>query len=143
MTPVQMLAGLEEVKGLAETAQRRSANETLRTQSTAGVVRTVTIANEVARLHKRTAFRAEDEHSDWDIALTCFVGTMDRTLLKELQAVASDPRLKRTPTDEAWKERARTLHNILALPTTKGQRKMVRKVPDQNGYGAYRSFVLR
>ena len=78
------------------------------------------MANEVARLNKPTAFSgAEDKYSDWDFALTCFVGTMDGTLLKELQAVASDPRLKRTPTDEAEKERARTLSSILALLTTK------------------------
>ena len=58
MTPEQMLAGLqEEAKGLAETVQRLSSeNETLRTQSTAGTVRTVTMANEVARLNKPTAF---------------------------------------------------------------------------------------
>ena len=84
MTPEQMLVGLqEEVKGLAETVQRLSSgNETLRTQSTAEAVRTVTMANEVARLNKPTAFSgAEDEHSDWDIALTCFVRRMDGTLL--------------------------------------------------------------
>ena len=102
------------------------------------------MANEVARLNKPTAFSgAEDEHSDRDFALTCFVGTMDGTLLMELQAAASDPRVKRTPTDEAGKERARTLCNILALLTTKGPRKMVREVPDQNGHEAYRSLVLR
>ena len=41
------MAGLQkEVKGLAETVQRLSSeNETLRTQSTAGAVRTVTMAN--------------------------------------------------------------------------------------------------
>ena len=33
---------------------------------------------------------------------------MDGTLLKELQAVTSEPRVKRTPTDEAGKERARS-----------------------------------
>ena len=138
MTPEHMLAGLQaEVKGLAETVLRPSSeNETLRTQSTAGAIRTVTVANEVARLNKPTAFSgAEDEYSDWDCVLTCFVGTMD-ALLKELQTVAPDPRVKRTPADEARKERARTLHNILALLTTKGPRKMVREVPEQNGYGA-------
>ena len=80
MTPEQMLAGpQEEVTGLAETVQRLSSeNETLRTQSTAGAVRTVTMANDFARLNKPTAFSdAEDEYSDWDFALTCFVGTMD------------------------------------------------------------------
>ena len=63
------------------------------------------MANEVARLNTPTS---EDEFSDWDFALTCFVGTMDGTLLKELQAVASDPSVQGTPTDEARKERART-----------------------------------
>ena len=61
------------------------------------------------------------------------MGTMDDTLLTELQAVAADPRVKRIPTDEAVKERARTLYNILDLLTTKGPRKMVREVPEQNG----------
>ena len=68
---------------------------------------------------------------------------MDGTLLTELQAVAADPRVKRTPTDEAGKERARTLYNILALLTTEGPRKMVREVPEQNGYEAHRGLVLR
>ena len=68
---------------------------------------------------------------------------MDGTLLKELQAVASDPRVKRTPTNEAGKERARTLYDILALLTIKGPRKMVREVPDQNEYEAYRCLALR
>ena len=63
--------------------------------------------------------------------------------MTELQAVAADPRVKRIPTDEAGKESARTLYNILALLTTKGPRKMVREVPEQNGYEAYRSLVLR
>ena len=61
-------------------------------------LRTVTMANEVARLNKPTGFIGdEDEYGDWDFALTCFVGTMDGTLLKQPQAVASDPRVKRTP----------------------------------------------
>ena len=51
--------------------------------------------------------------------------------------------VKRVPTDEAGNERARTLYNIVALLTTKGPRKMVREVPDHNGYEAYRSLVLR
>ena len=81
---------------------------------------------EGARLGEPTAFSgAEGKFSDWDFALTCFVGTMYGTLLKEPQAVASDPRVKRTPTDEARKERARLFHNILALLTTKGPRKTV------------------
>ena len=96
------------------------------------------MANDVARLNKPTAFSgAEDEYSDWDFALTCFVGTMDGTLLEELKAAASDPRVKRTPTDEAGKERVRTLYKTLPLLTTKGPRKMVREVPVQNGYAAY------
>ena len=91
-----------------------------------------------------TAFSgAEEEYSDWDFALTCFVGTMDGTLSTELQAVAADPRVKRIPKDEAVNERARTLYNTLTLLTTKGPRKMVREIPDQNGYEAYRSLVLR
>ena len=135
-----MLAGLQdEVRGLSETVRRlASKNVTLRSQSTVGAVMTVTMANEVAPLNKPTAFSgAEEEHSDWEFALTCFVGTMDGTLLTELRVV------KRIPADEAGNERARTLHNILALLTTKGPRKMVREVPDQNGYEAYRSLVLR
>ena len=100
------------------------------------------MANEVARLNKPTAFSgAQDGLSDWDFALTCFVATMDATLLKELQAVASDPRVKRIPTDEAGGERARTFYDILALLTTKGPRKMVREIPDPNGYEAHRSIV--
>ena len=51
--------------------------------------------------------------------------------------------MKRIPTDEAGNERARTLYNILALLTTEGPRKMVREVPDQNGYEVYRSLVLK
>ena len=146
MTPEQMLAGhQDEVRGLSETVQRlASENETLRIRSTIGAVRTVTMANEAARLNKPTAFSgAEEEHSDWEFALTSFVGTMDGTLLTELRAVAANPRMKRIPTDEAGNERARTLYNITALLTTKGPRKMVREVPDQNGYEAYRSLVLR
>ena len=80
-----MLASLqEEVKGLAETVQRLwSENETLKCQSRSGAVRTMTMANEVARLNKPTVFSgAEDELSDWDFALTCSVGTMDATMLK-------------------------------------------------------------
>ena len=104
MTPEQMLAGLQdEVRGLSETVQRlASENETLRSQSTVGAVRTVTMANEVARLNKPTAFSdAEEEYSDWEFALTCFVGTMDGTLLTKLRSVAANPRVKRVPTDEA------------------------------------------
>ena len=82
------------------------------------------MANEVARLDKPTAISsAEDEYSDWDFALACFVGTMDGTLLKELQAVAADPRVKRTPTDEAGNVRPRTLHNILGNADDKGAKK--------------------
>ena len=40
-------------------------------------------------------------------------------------------------------QRTRTLYIILALLKTRGPRKMVREVPDQNGYEAYRSLVLR
>ena len=108
MTPEQMLASLqEEVKGLAETVLRLSAeNVILKSQSSSEAVRSVTMANEVARLNKPSAFTGtEDEFSDWDFALKCFVGTMDGTLLEELQAVSSDPRTKRVPTDEAGKER--------------------------------------
>ena len=144
MTPEQMLAGLQdEVRGLSETVQRLAPeNETLRSQSTVGAVRTVTMANEVARLNKPTAFSgAAEENSDWEFALTCFVGTKDGTLFTELQAVTADPRVKRIPTDKAGNERARTLYNILALLTTKGPRKTVREVPDQNG--SYRGLVLR
>ena len=58
-----------------------------------GAVRTVTMANEVAMLNKPTAFSgAEEEYSDWEFALTCFVGTMDGTLLTELRAVAAKPK---------------------------------------------------
>ena len=102
MTPEQVLAGLQDkVRGLSETIQRPAyENETLRSQSTVGAVRTVTMANEVARLNKPTAFGgAEEEYSDWEFALTCFVGTMDGTLLTELRAVAANPRVKRVPTD--------------------------------------------
>ena len=54
----QVLAGLQdEVRGLSETVQRlASENETLRSQSTVGAARTVTMANEVAKLNKPTAF---------------------------------------------------------------------------------------
>ena len=82
MTPERMLAGLQdEVRGLSETVQRpASENETLRSQSTVGAVGTVTMANEVARLNNPTAFSGtEEEYSDWEFALTCFVGTMDGT----------------------------------------------------------------
>ena len=41
------------------------------------------MANEVARLNKPTASSGpENEFSDLDFALTCFVGTMDATLLQ-------------------------------------------------------------
>ena len=89
------------------------------------------MANEVVRLNKPTAFSgAEEEYSDWEFALTCFVGTMDGERWQQTQ------RVKRIPTDEAGNERARTLYNFLALLTTRGPRKMVREVPDQNGYEA-------
>ena len=97
MTPEQMLASLQdEVKGLSETVHRvASENETLRSQSTVGAVRTVTMVNKVARLNKPTPFSGnEKEYSDWEFALTCFVGTMDGTLLTELHAVAAHPRVK-------------------------------------------------
>ena len=113
MTPEQLLAGLqEEVRGLSQTVQRLSSeNETLMSQSTVGAVRTVTMANEVARLNKPTAFSgAEEEFSDWDFALTCFLGTMDGTLLTELDAVAVDPRVKRIPTDA--ERRAHEIHHM-------------------------------
>ena len=128
-----------------DTVQRLSTdNETLKSQSGSGAVKTVAMANEVARLTKPTVFNgAKDEFSDWDFAFTCFVGTMDAMLLKELQAIASHPRVKRIPTDESRGERAFTLHNILALLTTEGPKKTVRVVPDQNGYEACRSLVLR
>ena len=62
MLQEQMLAGLqEEVQGLAETVQRLSSeNETLKTQSTSGAVRTVTMANEVAWLNQPAAFSGAD-----------------------------------------------------------------------------------
>ena len=66
---------------------------------------------------------------------------MDGTLLTELRTVEAKPRVKRVLTDEAGNERARTLYNILALD--EGTAKMVREVPDQNGYETYRSLVLR
>ena len=101
------------------------------------------MASEVARLHKPTAFSGgEEEYSDWEFALTCFVGTVDGTLLTELRVVGANPRVKRVPTDDAGNERARTLYNILALLTTRGPRNIVREVPDQNGCGAYRNLVL-
>ena len=112
MTPEQVLAGLQdEVRGLSETVQRlASENETLRSQSTVGAVRTVTMANEVARLNKPTAFSgAEEEYSDWEFALTCFVETMDGTLSTELRAVAANPRVKRVPTDEAGRRERSTI----------------------------------
>ena len=58
MTPEQMLAGLQdEERALSETVQRpASENGTPRSQSTVGAVRTVTMATEVARLNKPTAF---------------------------------------------------------------------------------------
>ena len=122
MTPEQMLAGLqEEVKGLAGTVQRLSSeNETLRSQSTIGAVRTVTMANEVARLNKPTAFSgAEEEYSDWGFALTCFVGTMDGTLLTELQAVAADPRVKR----RSWERECEDALQYPGTPDDKGTEK--------------------
>ena len=63
MTPEQILAGLkEEVKRLAETVQQLSSeHETLRTQSTAGAVKTVTMANEVVWLNKPTAFSGAED----------------------------------------------------------------------------------
>ena len=63
MTQEQMLAGLQdEVRGLSETVQRlASENETLRSQSTIGAVRTVPMADEVARLNKPTAFSGAEE----------------------------------------------------------------------------------
>ena len=63
MTPEQVLAGLQdEVRGLSETVQRlASENETLRSPSTVGAVRTVTMANEVARLNDPTAFNGAEE----------------------------------------------------------------------------------
>ena len=146
MTPEQLLANLqEEVKGLAETVQRLSAeNMVLKSQTSSETVRSVTMANEIARLNKPSVFAGtEDEFGDWDFALTCFVGTMDGTLVQELQAISSDPVMKRTPTDDAGKEKARTLYNILALLTTKGPRKMVREVPEQNGHEAHRCLAMR
>ena len=100
MTPEQVLASLQdEVRRLSETVQRQaSENETLRSQSTIGAVKTVTMANEVARLNKPTAFSgAKEENSDWKFALTCFVGTMDGTLLTELRAVAAKPKSEASP----------------------------------------------
>ena len=121
MTSEQLLAGLqEEVRGLSEPVQRLSSeNETLRSQSTVGAVRTVTMANEVARLNKPAAFSGtEEEFSDWDFAMTCFVGTMNGTQMTELQAVAADPMVKRIQKNGA-------------------------RSTEQNGYEAYRSLVLR
>ena len=63
---------------------------------------------------------------------------------RNCKPISSDPVMKRNPTDDAGKERARTLYNILALLTDKGvQEKMVREVPEQNGYEAYRCLVMR
>ena len=132
------------MKGLAEAVQRLSSeNETLRTQSTAGPIRTVTTANEIVRLNIPTAFSgAEDEYSDWDFALTCFVGTMG-TLLKEPQVVAQDQGSSE-PRHTKWEKREHARSTISwALLTTQGPGKMVREVPEQNGYNAYRSLVLR
>ena len=66
MTPEQMLAGLQdEVRGPSETVQRlASENETLRSQSTVGAVRTVTMANEVARLNKPAAFSGAEASAE-------------------------------------------------------------------------------
>ena len=125
MTPEQMLAGLQqEVKRLAETVQRPQKK----------TLRTVTMANEVARLNKPTGFIGdEDEYGDWDFALTCFVGTIDGTLLKELQSNSIGPKGEANPGRRSWE---RELYNILALRTkgkkdgTRGTRpKEVRSVP--------------
>ena len=128
MTPEQLLASLqEEVKGLAETVQRLSAeNMVLKSQTSSETVRSVTMANEIARLNKPSVFAGtEDEFGDWDFALTCFVGTMDGTLVQELQAISSDPVMKRTPNGRRW-ERKST--NALQYPGTvddKGSKKDV------------------
>ena len=114
MTPEQLLARLqEEAKGLAETVLRLSVdNMVLKSKTSSETLRSVTMANEVARLNKLSVFtRTEDVFSDWDSGLTCFVGTMDGTLVQELQAISSVPGTKRTPTDDAGKERARTPYN--------------------------------
>ena len=64
------------------------------------------------------------------------MGTMDGTLLTDLRAVAANPRVKKSRQTKLG-TRGRGQYNILALLTTKGPRKMVREVPDQNGYEAY------
>ena len=104
----------------------KRSSETLKSQSTVGAVRIVTVANEVARRNKPTAFSgAEEDYSDWEFALTCFVGTMDGTLLTELRTVAASPRVKRVPTD-SWEREG---ENALQYPGT---------VDD--GYEAYMNF---
>ena len=56
---------IEEAKRLSETVQRLAS---------VGAVRTVTMTNEAARLNKPTVFSgAEEDHSDWEFAPTCFV----------------------------------------------------------------------
>ena len=146
MTPEQMLAGLQdEVGGLSETVQRlTSENETVWRQSTVGTVRTVKMANEVAKLNKPTAFSgAEEEHGDWEFALTCFVGTMDGTLLTELRAVGSKPKSEANLDGRSWEREG---EDVLQYPGTaddEGTAKNGARGTRPNGYEAYRSLVLR
>ena len=102
--------------GLAETVQRLSAeNMVLKSQTSSEAVRSVTMANEVARLNKPSVFtETEDEFSDRDSALTCFVGTMDGTLVQELNHIVG-------PWDEANPDRRRwerTSKDTLQYPGT-------------------------
>ena len=98
MTPEQMVAGLQdEVRGLSETVHRlASENETLRSQSTVGAVRTVTMANEVAKLNKPTAFSSAD----------VLRGNDGRHVVDRAASGGSKPKSEASPDRRSWERKS-------------------------------------
>lgn len=82
----------------------------------------------------------ESEFVVWDFALKCYVGAMAPELLPGLNASAGSPAAIRRESG-AEKNNAMQVLSIVALSTAKGARKVVREVPGQNGFEAYRRLV--
>ena len=79
---------------LTESVQRLSSETRVRS----GAIGWVGTATEGAPLNKPSAFsRTEEEFSDFHLSLTCFVGTMDFTLLVEMRTTADHPNTRLIP----------------------------------------------
>ena len=124
LTPEQMLAGLQdEVRGLSETVQRlASENETLRSQSTVGAVRTVTMANEVARLNKPTALKGRGVQR-LGICADVLRGNDGRHVVDRAASGGSKPKSEASPDRRGWERKSEDALQYLGTADDQGTAK--------------------